>query len=77
MEKKHLELVPHEMSEQQFWSMFFQSHYFHRERCVTPNPADPFSDCVKADDRGKIFSFLYFIPHIQFVRLNWATVRRL
>uniref|UniRef100_A0A9J2PSD5 BSD domain-containing protein n=1 Tax=Ascaris lumbricoides TaxID=6252 RepID=A0A9J2PSD5_ASCLU len=51
MEKKHLELVPHEMTEQQFWSMFFQSHYFHRERCVTPNPADPFSDCVKADDR--------------------------
>uniref|UniRef100_A0A915BLT5 BSD domain-containing protein n=1 Tax=Parascaris univalens TaxID=6257 RepID=A0A915BLT5_PARUN len=51
VEKKHLELVPHEMTEQQFWSMFFQSHYFHRERCVTPNPADPFSDCVKADNR--------------------------
>ncbi|VDM41868.1 unnamed protein product [Toxocara canis] len=51
VEKKHLELVPHEMSEQQFWSKFFQSHYFHRERPIAPNPSDPFSDCIKADDR--------------------------
>lgn len=50
VEKKHLELVPHEMTEQQFWSKFFQSHYFYRERTSAPNPADPFSDCVKADD---------------------------
>ncbi|CAD6195185.1 unnamed protein product [Caenorhabditis auriculariae] len=50
VEQKHLELVPHEMTETQFWSKFFQSHYFHRERDVMPNPKDPFADCVKNDD---------------------------
>ncbi|KAJ1373844.1 hypothetical protein KIN20_036370 [Parelaphostrongylus tenuis] len=50
VEKKHLELVPHEMTETQFWTKFFQSHYFHREREVLPNPNDPFSDCVRLDE---------------------------
>ncbi|KJH47952.1 putative serine--tRNA ligase [Dictyocaulus viviparus] len=50
VEKKHLELVPHEMTETQFWTKFFQSHYFHREREVLPSPNDPFSDCVKMDE---------------------------
>ena len=50
VERKHLELVPHELTEQQFWSKFFQSHYYHRERDVLPNPNDPFSDCVRLDD---------------------------
>uniref|UniRef100_A0A915PDY6 BSD domain-containing protein n=1 Tax=Setaria digitata TaxID=48799 RepID=A0A915PDY6_9BILA len=50
VERKHLELVPHEMTEQQFWAKFFQSHYFHREREATSNPSDPFSDCAKADN---------------------------
>uniref|UniRef100_A0A0N5APV7 BSD domain-containing protein n=1 Tax=Syphacia muris TaxID=451379 RepID=A0A0N5APV7_9BILA len=52
VERKHLELVPHEMTEQQFWSKFFQSHYFHRERAINPSLSDPFSDCVKTDDAG-------------------------
>ncbi|CAI4225429.1 unnamed protein product [Auanema sp. JU1783] len=50
VERKHLELVPHEMPEEQFWSKFFQSHYYHRQREVLPNPHDPFADCVKFDD---------------------------
>ncbi|ETN79511.1 BSD domain protein [Necator americanus] len=50
LEKKHLELVPHEMTEAQFWTKFFQSHYFHREREVLPNPNDPFADCVRMDE---------------------------
>ncbi|EGT48498.1 hypothetical protein CAEBREN_29027 [Caenorhabditis brenneri] len=48
--RKFYELVPHEMSEEVFWKKFFQSHYFHREREVLPNPKDPFAECVRDDD---------------------------
>ncbi|KAI6243851.1 hypothetical protein M3Y99_00050200 [Aphelenchoides fujianensis] len=49
VEKKHLELVPHAMTENEFWSKFFQSHYFHRERDMNEDPNDPFFECDKND----------------------------
>ena len=30
VKKKHIENVPSKLSEQEFWTKFFQSHYFHR-----------------------------------------------
>jgi len=49
VKRKHLECVPSEMTEAQFWIKFFQSHYYHRDRL--PLHRDTFSDCAKADDK--------------------------
>uniref|UniRef100_A0A183C017 BSD domain-containing protein n=1 Tax=Globodera pallida TaxID=36090 RepID=A0A183C017_GLOPA len=46
VERKHLELVPHELSEQEFWSRFFQSHYFHRA-AVEFNGGKQVGECLK------------------------------
>uniref|UniRef100_A0A0N4Z772 BSD domain-containing protein n=1 Tax=Parastrongyloides trichosuri TaxID=131310 RepID=A0A0N4Z772_PARTI len=54
VEKKHLEMVPQEISEQEFWAKFFKSHYFHRDKDSTNAPdakEDIFKDCIDIDDR--------------------------
>lgn len=50
VERKHIELVPHEMTEEKFWTRFFESHYFHREKSET-DPSDPFYECLKLDEQ--------------------------
>lgn len=49
VKKKHMESVPGKLSESEFWTKFFQSHYFHRDR-VTTGLKDVFVDCGKIDD---------------------------
>lgn len=52
VKRKHLENVPNKMSEQDFWTKFFQSHYFHRDR-LHGQVKDIFTECAK-DDENRI-----------------------
>ncbi|XP_067633884.1 general transcription factor IIH subunit 1 [Eurosta solidaginis] len=50
VKRKHQENVPAKMSESEFWTKFFQSHYFHRDR-ITAGSKDIFTECGKIDDQ--------------------------
>ncbi|XP_024939567.1 general transcription factor IIH subunit 1 isoform X2 [Cephus cinctus] len=50
VKRKHQENVPHKMSEADFWTKFFQSHYFHRDR-INAGTKDLFTECAKIDDQ--------------------------
>ncbi|XP_066587658.1 general transcription factor IIH subunit 1 isoform X2 [Prorops nasuta] len=50
VKRKHQENVPHKLSESDFWTKFFQSHYFHRDR-INTGTKDLFTECAKIDDQ--------------------------
>lgn len=49
VKKKYIECVPAKLTESEFWTKFFQSHYFHRDRIAT-GIKDIFSESGKIDD---------------------------
>lgn len=48
--QKHIEYVPHQLTESEFWQKFLESHYFHKDRITTGSTKDLFNDCAKLDD---------------------------
>ncbi|CAG9793597.1 unnamed protein product [Diatraea saccharalis] len=50
--KKHSDYVPNKMTEAEFWTKFFQSHYFHRDRIASSSSKDLFGECAKMDDNA-------------------------
>nr|CAH7730426.1 unnamed protein product [Callosobruchus chinensis] len=50
VKKKYIDNVPSKLTESQFWTKFFQSHYFHRDRKYAESK-DIFTECGKMDDQ--------------------------
>lgn len=50
VKRKHSEYVPAKLSESEFWTKFFQSHYFHRDR-IAAGTKDIFTECGRIDDQ--------------------------
>ena len=55
VKRKHFDNVPHKMTDNEFWTRFFQSHYFHRDRVFagssSSNPkSDFFAECARSDE---------------------------
>ena len=46
-----MECVPHKLSEQEFWTQFFQSHYFHLDHLYS-GQSGLFADIAKHEENG-------------------------
>ncbi|XP_055337553.1 general transcription factor IIH subunit 1-like [Paramacrobiotus metropolitanus] len=51
VKKRHAELVPDQLTEQDFWVRFFQSHYFHRDRAVDRASDNIFGDAAVMEEK--------------------------
>ena len=40
VKRKHAEMVPQKMKEEEFWTQFFQSHFFHHESGASGSSMD-------------------------------------
>lgn len=69
VKKKYVGTVPSEVTEKEFWSEFFQSQYFHRDRIQkSTSSKDVFGDLAKKDEEAQLKKVRedFFDPLIDF-----------
>lgn len=66
VKQKYSENVPHNLTEKEFWTRFFQSHYFHRDR-ISTGMQDIFTECAKQDEKGSLRYFSALFVDILFM----------
>ncbi|XP_065647449.1 general transcription factor IIH subunit 1 isoform X1 [Hydra vulgaris] len=70
VKKKYVASVPDEMSEKEFWTEFFQSQHFHRDRIPKNNQSnkDTFGELAKKDEQESFKKFVtdFYDPLIDF-----------
>lgn len=50
VKQKFVSQVPHEVTEKEFWTEFFKSQHFHRDRVIKSSTKDVFGDLAKKDE---------------------------
>lgn len=50
VKQKYVNQVPHEVTEKEFWTEFFKSQHFHRDRAISSTAKDVFGDLAKKDE---------------------------
>lgn len=69
VKKRYVQTVPSEVTEKEFWSEFFQSQYFHRDRIQkSTSSKDVFGDLAKKDEEAQLKELResFFDPLINF-----------
>ncbi|XP_065070784.1 general transcription factor IIH subunit 1-like [Rhopilema esculentum] len=55
VQRKYESSVPHELSEEKFWTDFFRSRHFHRDRYTTTKSSkDLFGECAERDEEQQL-----------------------
>lgn len=52
--QKYIDQVPHKTTEKEFWTEFFKSQHFHRDRIVKSSSKDVFGEIAKKDEQSTL-----------------------